>query len=319
MKRVLTAVILIPLVVLALFKAPLWLFTLLVLGVALLAAREYFDIASATGFKPFRALGYLFLLCLFVACAGFLNNVDGSQVPIPVVEDFGVAAGLGLLASPFLFMIGGLRREPLSAALGDSCASFFVIPYVGLTLSGLPILRSYENGAIFILFVMLMVWAGDTAAFYVGRALGKHKLAPRVSPGKSWEGAIASVLGAVGVGMLLFHYINPIASALRSTHLLSVPSSWYVRPTPDVRPLFVLAPLWFVALFAMCVNVAAQLGDLVESALKRGAGVKDSGTLLPGHGGVLDRIDALLFALPIGLIFYIAGMSRYFSGMIYVP
>jgi phosphatidate cytidylyltransferase len=78
-------------------------------------------------------------------------------------------------------------------------------------------------------------------------------------------------------------------------------------------PAFELAPVWFVALFAGCVNVAAQLGDLVESALKRGAGVKDSGTLLPGHGGVLDRIDALLFALPIGLLFYFCGMSRYFA------
>jgi len=316
-KRVLTAVILIPLVILALFKAPLWLFTLLVLGVALLAAREYLDIAAATGFKPFRALGYLFLLCLFVACGAFITTVAGSQVPISVLAASSMAAALALvavLASPFVFMIRGLRREPLSAALGDSSVSFFLMPYVGFTLFGLPILRSYENGAIFILFVMLIVWTGDTAAFYLGRALGRHRLAPRVSPGKSWEGSIASAIGAVVVAILLFRFLTPIWRGLHSIHLASVPGySYYMHSLGNVRPDFPRAPWWAVAVFALCVNVAAQFGDLVESALKRGAGMKDSGTLLPGHGGVLDRIDALLFAVPMSWLFYVSGYSNYFT------
>jgi phosphatidate cytidylyltransferase len=312
-KRVLTAVILIPLVILALFKAPLWLFTLLVLGVALLAAQEYLNIAAATGFKPFRALGYLFLLCLFVACGAFVANITGSGAAF--MASFSIVAALALLAvlvCPFVFMIVGLRREPLSAALGDASVSFFLMPYVGFTLFGLPMLRSYENGAMFILFIMLTVWVGDTAAFYVGRAFGRHKLAPRVSPGKSWEGSIASVVAAVVVAILLFRYLTPIWRGLHSIHLVSV-SAYYMRSLANARPDFPRAPWWAAAAFALCVNVAAQLGDLVESALKRGAGLKDSGTLLPGHGGVLDRIDALLFAIPTGWLFCVSGYSSYFT------
>ena len=317
MKRVLTAVILIPLVILALFKAPLWLFTLLVLGVALLAAREYLDIAAATGFRPFRALGYFFLACLFVACGAFAASVSGAQVPIPVLAGSSIAAALALLAvlaSPFVFLTASLRREPLSTALGDASVSFLLMPYVGFNLFGLPMLRSYENGAIFILFILLMVWAGDTAAFYVGRALGKHRLAPRVSPGKSWEGSIASVVAAVAVAILLFHFLTPIWRGLHSIHLVSISGYAYtMHSLANVRPDFPRAPWWMVALLAICVNVAAQLGDLAESALKRGAGMKDSGALLPGHGGVLDRIDALLFAIPTGWLFYVSGYSAYFT------
>jgi phosphatidate cytidylyltransferase len=160
---------------------------------------------------------------------------------------------------------------------------------------------------------MLLVWCGDIAAYYVGRAMGKNKLAPRISPGKTWEGAVASVLGAVLVGLLLFHYINSVAELLQRLRLFTPATHATIWPPPISPWAFPMAPLWFITLYAVCVNVAAQFGDLVESALKRGAGVKDSGTLLPGHGGVLDRIDALLFALPVGLIFYIAGMSQYFS------
>ncbi len=179
---------------------------------------------------------------------------------------------------------------------------------MGFTLGVLVVLQPVANGALYLLFLMLLVWCGDISAYYVGRAMGKHKLAPRISPGKTWEGAAGSVLGAVALGLLLFHFIGPIANGFRGIHLLQSPVVG-----DEVKPSFALAPVWLVVSFAVCVNVAAQLGDLVESALKRGAGVKDSGTLLPGHGGVLDRIDALLFALPVGLIFYVAAMAKYFA------
>ena len=306
MKRVLTAVILIPIVVLALFKAPLWLFTLLVLGVALLAAREYLDIARATGYKPFEAAIYFFLLC------GFGSLVNDSVTR----ADYSVAAiliGLVLVSSPFVFLICGLARSPLSQALPDAAISFLVLPYVGMSLAFMVVMRGRDDGALFLIYLMLLVWCGDIAAYYVGRAIGKYKLAPRISPGKTWEGAVASVLGAVIVGLLLFHYINPIANAFRSAHLMKPPTELDRPITGGVFPAFAIPSLWHVAVFSVCVNVAAQIGDLVESALKRGAGLKDSGTLLPGHGGVLDRIDALLFALPVGFVFYVLDFNLYFG------
>jgi phosphatidate cytidylyltransferase len=190
-----------------------------------------------------------------------------------------------------------------------------LLPYVGFTLGILPMLQATDHGALYLLYVMLVVWCGDIAAYYVGRAIGRHKLAPRVSPGKTWEGAIASVVAAMFVGWLLFHFLGPISAALRDIGLLSSFGYTYYSPNPVLQSPLGSAPLWLVLLFGAVTNIAAQLGDLVESALKRGAGVKDSGTLLPGHGGVLDRIDALLFALPVGTIFYLAGFSRYFASV----
>jgi len=306
-KRVLTAAVLIPLVILALFRAPLWLFTLLVLGVALLAAKEYINIAKATGFQPFEAVIYFFLLLSF----GFMSY-ESTYAASDYSPDWLLFAALALI-SPFVFLACGLARDQLAKALSDSAVSLLVLPYVGLSLIFLVLLRTMDSGALYVLFLMLLVWCGDIAAYYVGRAIGRRKLAPHISPGKTWEGAIASVVGAVAVALLLFHFINPIANALRSVHLLISHPLRIGSSVIDLAAGFPIAPVWLVASFAVCVNVAAQLGDLVESALKRGAGLKDSGTLLPGHGGVLDRIDALLFALPVGLLFYSCGLGRYFA------
>ena len=314
MKRVLTAVILVPIVVIALFKAPLWLFTLLVFGVAVLAAHEYFGIVKAQGFRPFHALSYLVLVSLFgFVMWGSLEIVR--QMPswlraIPMVEGI---SGLLLVAAPFVLMIASMRRDPLSQSLPDAAVSFLLLPYVGLSLVCLVLLRAYENGALFVLFLMLVVWTGDIAAYYVGSAIGKHKLAPRVSPGKSWEGTIASAVGAAIVSVLLMHFASAIYLALGRIHLLELPTSY---ATNGATGLLQTAPGWIAVLFGLCVNVAAQLGDLVESALKRGAGLKDSGRLLPGHGGVLDRIDALLFAAPLGWLFYVSGLGIYFHGIL---
>jgi phosphatidate cytidylyltransferase len=310
-KRVLTAAVLIPIVVLALFRAPLWLFALLVLGVALLAAREYFDIAEATGFKPMRGLCCLLVIGIFLVAYIAGETVTHSVVELPrSLQMIGGAAALLLVFSPFLLLAAGLTRDPLSRALPDSAASLLLLPYVGLSLASMVLVRSLANGAVFLLFLMFVVWSGDIAAYYVGRAIGKNKLAPRISPGKTWEGAIASVIGAIIVGWALFRYVQPICKFLTDIHLLATTSTSVLGE--GQAPSFLPAPLVLVVIFSAIANVAAQLGDLVESALKRGGGLKDSGTLLPGHGGVLDRIDALLFAAPVGWLFYVTEFGKYF-------
>jgi phosphatidate cytidylyltransferase len=120
-----------------------------------------------------------------------------------------------------------------------------------------------------LLFAFLLCWAGDTAAFYIGKNFGRHKLAPVISPGKTWEGAAASVVGGVIIGTIYAHYFIPTA------------------------------PLGTVLAIAAVGNIAGQIGDLVESAYKRWGGVKDSGSSLPGHGGWLDRIDSSLLTIPV--------------------
>jgi phosphatidate cytidylyltransferase len=171
-------------------------------------------------------------------------------------------------------------RSPAERIMLDAVVSVFCLVYVGLTLLALPALREQANGPSLLAFLFCVVWAGDIVALYVGRTFGRHKLAPRLSPNKTWEGAAGSVAGsllAAGGLLALADWITQWNSAK-----LSYPEE-----------------IWYWLVLAVVVNVAAQVGDLAESALKRSVGVKDSGTLLPGHGGVLDRIDALLLAAPV--------------------
>jgi phosphatidate cytidylyltransferase len=149
-------------------------------------------------------------------------------------------------------------------------------------------LREQWRGSFFLLYLLLLVWAGDIFAYFVGKPFGKHRMSPRVSPNKTWEGAVASVIASVAVGVLMFHYAQPISSALLHAHLIERQDG--VFETSTLTPIIVLS---------IAINIAAQFGDLVESLIKRGAGAKDSGAILPGHGGMLDRIDALLFAAPV--------------------
>jgi phosphatidate cytidylyltransferase len=159
-------------------------------------------------------------------------------------------------------------------------------------------LRHLPQNEYLIIFILFSVWGGDIAAYYVGKNFGRHKLAPVVSPNKSWEGAIASALASVVIAILVFHWREAINGLF--TH----------EPEPDVYEPMRFGLVHIIAL-GVLTNVAAQVGDLFESALKRGAGVKDSGTLLPGHGGMLDRIDALLFAIPV--VWYYAELTGQFQ------
>jgi phosphatidate cytidylyltransferase len=303
MKRILTAAILIPMVLLAVFRAPLWLFLLISVVVALLAVFEYLGIAASYGFEPFRLLTYIYTAALFVVYYYAFHGFESGAA---------LLAGILLLFlfAPFLLMIAMMGREDLKAAMPGAAMSYMALPYIGMPLLLMAIMRDSPRGWVFVLFTFFAVWVGDTAAMYVGKSMGRHKLAPRISPGKTVEGAVASLVFSVGVCCLFAHYVPEIAAALAKAHLLIDGQESLLIDAP----VYPRAPLWLAAVLALIINVAAQVGDLLESAFKRGAGVKDSGTLLPGHGGILDRIDALLLALPVAFLLFLAFGQKFVQG-----
>ena len=244
--RVLSAIVLVPVVVwVVLSISPVgFLFVLALVG--LLAFREFDSIAAAQGIAPSGWLGLIAGLILLLT----------PEPALPVL----VMIALALMAAK-------LRLDDLSKALPSMSAAVLGIVYIFGAWRCAAALR--EINPHWLMIALLVCWAGDTAALYVGRAFGKHKLAPVVSPSKTWEGAIGSLIGGVAAGGVYAHFLIPPA------------------------------PLWAVLATAAAANIAGQLGDLCESALKRGAQVKDSGTSLPGHGGWLDRIDSSLFAIPV--------------------
>jgi phosphatidate cytidylyltransferase len=286
MKRVLTAVVLIPLVLLVLFKAPLWLFTLVVGAVAMGAAWEYLKLVDAYNLASMKIPTLSFILICFLTL--IFAHWDIFNIALALVAFF---------VFPLILLSLAMRTDELSNALPRSTASAFAVPYVLIPMMCLIWIRSRINATFFILCLLILVWTGDICAYYVGRAFGKHKLAPRISPGKSWEGTIASFAGAIVMGALLLVARFQIMNTLYQWHICS-------EPTPP-SPRSNIERLLIGVMVAIFINVAAQIGDLAESLIKRGAGVKDSGNLLPGHGGILDRIDALLFAAPVAWLFAI--------------
>jgi phosphatidate cytidylyltransferase len=271
MKRILTATVLILAVFALIFFGQLWMITLFSAIVAELAAYEYLKLAAVGAESHGLKLRIpVWWMALGTALA-FVVTIPG----FPVEAQLPVLSALTLA----LFAWNGFR-SPLVQVLPDTAQGLFGLIYIAYPLTLIPLLWKQEDGPALVLFLMVCVWAGDIAALYIGRAFGKRKLAPRLSPGKTWLGAIASIAGSMlAAGLVIF-----IADALtaRGNTLLHIAE-----------------PLWQSLLLAAILNIAAQLGDLLESAIKRGAGVKDSGTMLPGHGGILDRIDALLLAAPV--------------------
>jgi phosphatidate cytidylyltransferase len=265
MKRFITALILIPLVLLLIFLGPRWLVALAVAAVAALAAWEFLGLARSSGANPPRIAVLVAIATLFAANFAWDQRDQ-------------IAAILGILSLALLVYCTFFR--PVEQMLADASTSIFCLFYVGMTLVTLPALREETNGPSLVAFLFCVVWAGDIAALYVGRAWGRHKMAPSLSPNKTWEGALGSLAGSLMVTGVL----------LGLARLFEMWDQVWLSYPED---------LWYWLGLAVLVNVAAQVGDLAESALKRSAGVKDSGSLLPGHGGVLDRIDALLLAAPV--------------------
>lgn len=261
MTRVLAAVVLVPVVLAVVIWAPWPVFATLVLLVALMALREFYDLAQAQGLEPYRALGLLATAVVVLVL----------EVPWPFVARDVAAVLLAVLLAVLARALS--RPERMATALGDAGATLVGILYLGLLMGVFGGIRSFAYGEVWLVFLLAVVWLGDTAALYGGKLWGRRLMAPQVSPKKTWEGAASSLLVAAAVGFGFGH--------------------WFAGDS-----------LRFLGL-AVAMNLAAQAGDLVESLFKRGAQVKDSGALIPGHGGVLDRIDAMLWAAPI-LWYYLA-------------
>ncbi len=281
-KRVATAVVLIPCVV----GLVLWGSTaLLSVGTALvilLALFEYFALGEAIGHRAYRfwtATSALLLVYVqwLAAIAPSYELVGGLAFHREVARILGILPTVQDVFFIFVLGVAALTlwtKRPVVEAL----------PAAGISASGLLLvafpltfaIRLHGRGSEgprFLLFALVITWAGDTAAYFAGRALGKRPLAPVLSPKKTWEGTIASLLGALLVAVVF--------------------SRWMFVPVAHLLAMAVVG------------NVAGQAGDLLESAYKRSAGVKDSGALLPGHGGVLDRIDALILAIPVVWYYWI--------------
>jgi phosphatidate cytidylyltransferase len=245
MRRLLTAFVLIPIILYAVLWAPGWIFLAVVSAVCLLCFHEYRGLVAGHGIEPPGPSAY---------AAGLIVLLFDRQE---------------LLVLTLLALVGlalALRVDPISKGLPYAAASLLGVVYIFGAMRCAVALRT--TGPLLLFFALVINWVGDTAAFYFGKAAGRHKMAPRLSPAKSWEGAAASVVASVACGAVFFHFVRE-------------------------------APMFHGLLLAAAGNVAGQIGDLAESALKRGAGVKDSGNLLPGHGGWLDRVDSTLFSVPV--------------------
>ena len=286
LKRIATAVVLIPIVLVLVLRAPVPVLAIVAGAVALVTIHEFLKLTEGYGVQPLTWPTYLFTGLLFL----ILALSTGGESPLLSTGKVLVAVGFTAAIAPFIFLTRAMRDESLAAGYPAAAASVFAFTYIALPMAMLVQLRQQWAGAFYVLYLLLVVWAGDIFAYFIGRSMGRHLMAPRISPKKTWEGAVASVVASVVVGWLLFRYALPLSSALLQAGLIERRDGLFGLEQPAMGPVIVLT---------IVLNVAAQLGDLVESLIKRGAGVKDSGALLPGHGGMLDRIDALLFAAPV--------------------
>jgi len=286
-QRIATAVILIPIVLLLVLKAPLFVLAIVAGAVALLAIAEFLKLATQFGVQPLWRATYVYVALFFV----FVIAAAANRVPL--VETTAMIFGLTLAVAlaPFLFLTIAMRRTELASGYPAAAASVFAFAYIAIPMALLVQLRQQPAGAILVIYTLLVVWAGDIFAYFVGKGLGRHWMSPAISPKKTWEGAIASVVASVIVGWLWIEHAPEISAFLLRHGLIERRDGIFSSQQ--------LPPLASIIVLSAVVNVAAQLGDLVESLIKRGAGVKDSGSILPGHGGMLDRIDAMLFAVPV--------------------
>lgn len=250
-ERVASALVLLPLALVALYMGGWW-FTALVLVFGIVATYEAFHMFRQAGYSPFTYLGIGGVVVL-VGHAAWRGDT-GSMT-------------LLLAALVLLSLVRALFHESPRPAT-DWALTLALTVYLGFLIRFAPLLREHPHGLRWVLAALVTTWVTDSAAYFIGLSVGRHPLAPRLSPKKTWEGAIGGWMVGVIAGAVYL--------------------PWLV---PGLRPLQ-------AAVLAAAICTVAPLGDLAESMLKRQCGVKDSGRLIPGHGGALDRIDSLLFVFP---------------------
>lgn len=242
-------------------------FTILMVVFGILAALEFYRMVAISKAPPLTYFGLVWTALLILSRnSELLPALESYLKPVPVTPFLLTAA----VVPPLLWLLSRRQKEGAFTSWAWTIAG---ILYVGWLLSYLVALRGLDAGRNWVFFALFVTWVSDTTAFFIGRRFGRHKMAPNISPGKTWEGAMGGILGAIIMSILFF------------------------TPTPFHLPLI----YWQAILLSILVSIFGQVGDLVESLLKRSMGVKDSGKLMPGHGGILDRMDSVVFA---GMVVY---------------
>ena len=271
--RVITALVGLPLLVAAVwFETPVPWFTVLVAAWGVVAAYEFYRLVKASKAPPLTYFGLAWTLFFILSREPLLLVLitpHAQLLPAMVPRfDFNLLTPLLLTSAVTLSLICILVRTPKEQAFNSWAWTLAGILYTGWLLSYLVALRGLAGGRNWVFFALFATFASDTAAFFFGRTWGRRKLAPNISPGKTWEGAVAGVFGAIAASL------------------------FFIFPTPFKLNL----AFGQAIILGLMVSVFGQLGDLVESLFKRNMGVKDSSRLLPGHGGLLDRMDSVVFA-----------------------
>ncbi len=278
MSRIITAVIVLPFLIASILISWLQpLFVVLAAAAMVAGLFEFYVLAKRRDLKPDAALGYLAAAALFTV---FYFNEPGPRSDLLMMQTIPLIL---IVFTAATLIAATLRGAPFDKMIASTGATILGVLYVVLLGGHLVAVRTGFNQALsadLLCFFFLVLMGSDTGAYYVGRAFGKHKLAPSISPGKTWEG----VAGGLLAGLLM----------------ATIAHFWFFRELP----LKLALPL------AGVMTVVGILGDLTESALKRSAGAKDAANILPGHGGLLDRLDSLLFNAPV--IYYFGRI--YFSG-----
>jgi len=261
MSRIITAIIALPVLIASILISKLWpLFVVIAFAAMVVGLYEFWLLAKRRGLKPDVEVGFAAAAAMFMTF--YFDRIEWLLLIMPAFTIVALAVAM-------------LRGAPFDKMLTNTGATVLGVLYVVLLGGYLVAVRTgfpQPRSAHLLSFFFLVIMGSDTGAYYTGRALGRHKLAPNISPGKTWEGAIGGMLASL---------------------LMSVAAHYWFFPELSLKAALPLAAL---------MNVLGVIGDLTESALKRGAGAKDAANILPGHGGILDRLDSLLFNAP--LLYY---------------